>query len=170
MAQGQREGEHGLARRYQDPVSWFDAMFDRMQRDLFGASLLSGLMPVRGGGEMRVPHVEMHERDDAIEITAELPGIEPDNVKLECEDNVLTIRGESRAQQEREGERSERYASFFRRMSLPDGVDADQAQASYRNGVLSIRFPHRAQRRTAREIPIGQAQEEPPAKGKGKAA
>jgi HSP20 family molecular chaperone IbpA len=58
------------------------------------------------------------------------------------------------AEQEQEGERLERTVSFERQIPLPDGVDSEQAQAPYRNGVLSIRFPEQAERSNARPIPI----------------
>ena len=155
-----RRDESGLGtRQYQDPISMLDAMFERMQRDLFGASLLSAFGPGRGGDEAggrptRIPRVQMRETDDALEVTAELPGIDGKDVKVECHGDVLTISGEAHTQAEREGGRMERSTSFYRQIPLPGGVDPQQAQASYRNGVLSIRFPSRAQRESARQIPV----------------
>jgi len=67
---------------------------------------------------------------------------------------VLTIRGETQMEEETDDARIERYFSFFRQVELPDGVDVEQAEASYRNGMLSIRFPKRAQRENVRQIPI----------------
>ena len=154
-----QRAERGLAtRQYQDPFSMLDAMFERMQRDLFGASLLSAFSPTRDEREgervTRVPRVQMHDRGDAIEITAELPGIEGKDVKVECQDDVLTIRGETRSQDEREGARTEHYASFYRQIPLPEGVDTEQGRASCRNGVLTLQFPRRTRHESAREIPV----------------
>lgn len=155
-----QEGETGLAtRRYQDPFSLLDSMFERMHRDFFGASLLNALVPGRSGdreegGVVRVPRVQMRDTGDAIEVTAELPGIDGKDVRVECEDDILTISGEAHAEETREGERMERHTRFHRQIALPDGVDVDSGQASYRNGVLSIRFPRRAQRQNTRQIPI----------------
>src|SRR5437867_1241670 len=153
------EGERGLAsRQYQDPFSLLDAMFERMQRDLFGTSLFNALLPARAGdgerGAPRVPRVQMRDAGDAIELTAELPGLEPQDVQVELQDDVLTIRGETQMEEETDDARIERYISFFRQVELPDGVDVEQAEASYRNGMLSIRFPKRAQRENVRQIPI----------------
>ncbi|PYM86474.1 MAG: hypothetical protein DME13_08715 [Candidatus Rokuibacteriota bacterium] len=105
-------------------------------------------------GVVRVPRMQMRDNDDAIELTAELPGIEPDKVKVELEDDTLTISGEAEAKEEREDARIERYVGFYRQIPLPDSVDADQAQASYNNGVLTIRFPKRAERSNAKQIPV----------------
>jgi HSP20 family protein len=161
MQRAGAEGEQGMARRqqYQDPFAMFDAMFDRMQRDFFGSSLFGGLMPWRGGGEVagpieRVPRMQIREADNKLVITAELPGLDPSDVHVDVEQDLLTIRGESRKQEEREGAQMERSVSYFRQLWLPEGVDPDQAQASYRNGVLTLQFTRQAQRPGAKQIPI----------------
>jgi HSP20 family protein len=152
------DGERGMAtRQYQDPFSLLDSLFERMQRDLFGTTLVNAMMPAGGdgsGGVIRVPRLQMRDTGDAIALTAELPGIPPENVRVEVENDVLTISGEARQEEEREGERVERQTSFYRQVALPDGIDADQAQASYTDGVLTIRFPKRAERGNARQIPV----------------
>ena len=75
-------------------------------------------------------------------------------MKVELEDDTLTISGEAEAKEEREDARIERYVGFYRQIPLPDSVDADRAQASYNNGVLTIRFPKRAERSNAKQIPV----------------
>ena len=153
------QGETGLAsRQYQDSFSLLDAMFERMQRDFFGTSLFNTLLPTRsgngGGGAPRLPRTQVRDTGDAVEVTAELPGIETEDVHIELQDDMLTIRGETTVEEERDGVKVERSVSFLRQLELPDGVDAEQARASYRNGVLSIRFPKRSQRENVRQIPI----------------
>jgi HSP20 family protein len=152
------DGERGMAiRQYQDPFSLLDSLFERMQRDLFGTTLVNAMLPAGGdgsGGVIRVPRLQMRDTGDAIALTAELPGITPENVRVELEGDVLTISGEARQEEEREGERVERQTSFHRQVALPDGIDSDQAQASYTNGVLTIRFPKRAELSNARQIPV----------------
>lgn len=158
-------GERGLAtRRYQDPFSLFDSLFERMQRDFFGTSLLNALVPTRGGADdgsqfVRMPRVQMRDTGDALELTAEMPGVEGANVSVQIEDDVVTISGEQRRQEERDDTRMEQYVSFHRQISLPDGIDTDQAQASYRDGVLTIRFPKTRARSGARQIPVTTAQQ-----------
>jgi HSP20 family protein len=167
MARAGDGGERAIVtRQYQDPFSLLDSLVERMQRDFLGTTLFNAMLPARAAeGDrdvIRVPRVQMRDTGDALELTAELPGIEADNVKVELEDDVLTISGEAESEEEREGARIERYVSFYRQIPIPDGIDADGAQASYRNGVLSIRFPKRAERSNAKQIPVttGQSAEQ----------
>ena len=154
-------GERGLAsRQYQDPFSAFEAMFDRMQRQFFGAPLFGSTLPFGGGGggwggEMqRVPRIEVEDTGDAMVLSAEMPGLKPEEIKVECEGDVLTLRGEKRQNEERDDTRTERYVSFYRQIRLPEELDTEGAQASYDHGVLNLRFPKRTQRTNAREIPV----------------
>jgi HSP20 family protein len=153
-------GERGLAtRQYQDPFSLFDSLFERMQRDFFGTSLLNALIPARGGdgGDgrlVRMPRVQMRDTGDALEVRAEMPGIDGRNLSVLLEEDVLTISGEQREEQEQEGARTERWISFYRQIPLPDDIDTEQPQASYRDGVLTVRFPKTKARSHAREIPV----------------
>jgi len=152
-------GERGMAsRQYQDPFTAFDALFERLQQNFFGTSLLNALMPSRGaeagsGPMVRIPRVQMHDTGEALELTAEMPGIDPSNVSVNVEGDVLTISAEQRAQDDRERTRSERYSSFYRQIALPDGIDTEQAQASCKHGMLAIRFP-KTRSSNARKIDI----------------
>jgi HSP20 family protein len=113
-------GERGLAtRQYQDPFSLFDSLFERMRREFFGTSLLNALIPARGGdGDrgwlVRMPRVQMRDTGEALEVRAEMPGIDDRNVSVLLEDDVLTISGEQREKEERDQARMERYVSFYR--------------------------------------------------------
>jgi HSP20 family protein len=138
--------------------------FDRVFEEFgFGRGLGGGL-PVagargaleRGGLAMDwSPAVEMFERDGQLVIRADLPGLSPDDVRLEITDEgSLAIQGERRSEMEAEEEggvyRSERtYGRFSRVIALPEGVDADRAQARFDNGVLeiSLPLPQQSQRR-----------------------
>jgi HSP20 family protein len=170
-------GERSLAtRQYQDPFSLFDSLFERMQRDFLGTSLLNALVPTRGGGGdgsqfVRMPRVQMRDTGEALEVRAEMPGIDDRNVSVLLEDDVLTISGEQREEEERDQARMERYVSFYRQIPLPDDIDTEQPQASYRDGVLTVRFPKTRARSTAREIPVtteqsGQQQQQQQTKGR----
>jgi HSP20 family protein len=169
-------GERGLAtRQYQDPFSLFDSLFERMQRDFFGTSLLNALIPARGAGSeempaVRVPRVQMRDTGDALELSAEMPGIDSDNVSAQIEDDVLTISGEQHTDEQRGEARTERHVAFYRQIPLPDGVDTEHAQASYRNGMLTVRFPKTRERSTARQIPIAKEEESAQPKKQERAA
>src|SRR5207244_12101776 len=100
MAESGDGGERGLAtRQYQDPLSMLDSLFERMQRDFFGTTLLHAMLPAgaaegeRGG--VRVPRMQMRDNDDAIELTAELTGIEREEAEDALEDELLTLNGEA---------------------------------------------------------------------------
>ena len=91
------------------------------------------------------PQVELFQRDDRLVVRADLPGLKRDDVQVEVMDDAVTIKGERHQehQERREGyfhtERS--YGSFCRRIPLPEGVEADKADASFRDGVLEITMP-----------------------------
>lgn len=114
---------------------------------------MRGMLESRGaeqggrGMAMWTPRVDVTTRGDDLVIEAELPGINPEDVEIEAEGNRLIIRGETRDQRSDEDKErgywySERkYGSFFRTVPLPEGVNADNAQANFNNGVLEVSFP-----------------------------
>jgi HSP20 family protein len=92
-----------------------------------------------------MPAIDVIETDGEIEITAELPGLEEKDVQINVADNVLTIRGEKKAEKEDKQkdyhlvERS--YGSFYRSLELPAGVDSDKIKADIAKGVLKVTVP-----------------------------
>ena len=98
-----------------------------------------------GSNAKLLPSVDVNETDKQIEITAELPGLEEKDVQINVADNLLTIRGEKKAEKEEKDknyrlvERS--YGSFERTLELPDGVDPDAIKASIAKGVLTVTVP-----------------------------
>lgn len=107
-----------------------------------------------------VPPMDLVEAEDHFTLTADLPGLGEDDVKIEVEDGSLSISGERKAQHEaREGGwyRIERaIGSFNRTLTLPEGVDLDAISASFDRGVLTVRIPKPEQRKP-RRIEIGGA-------------
>lgn len=103
------------------------------------------------------PAVDVFEDRDAVKIVAELPGVNPEDVKLSLENNLLTIRGEKKQEAEERSERvhryERRYGSFERAFMLPSTVDGDKVSADYRNGILTVSVP-KAERARPREIPV----------------
>jgi HSP20 family protein len=89
------------------------------------------------------PSVEVVETDKDIRIVAELPGMDEKDVEVSVSDDVLTIRGEKKAEiDDRERAFSERYyGRFERRIPLPFEVEDDRAEASFENGVLTVTLP-----------------------------
>lgn len=91
------------------------------------------------------PSVDLVRRDDALVLRADIPGIKPDEVKIEVEDDVLTISGEHREEQEEKKEnyvrRERRFGSFSRSMAMPKGVDPEAIKATTADGVLEVTVP-----------------------------
>jgi HSP20 family protein len=88
------------------------------------------------------PSVEVADTESSIDVTAELPGVSKEDVDVDLENNVLTIRGEKKQQKEEKEKEHylfERYyGSFQRSFSLPAPVDESSVKAEFRNGVLKI--------------------------------
>jgi HSP20 family protein len=113
------------------------------------------------GGELEgrtfSPAVDIYEDADAIYLKAELPGIKPDDVNIDIENRVLTIRGERKLERDekREGYRriESSYGAFTRSFALPESVVADKVDAEIEDGVLKLRIPKQAEA-TAKRIPV----------------
>ena len=96
----------------------------------------------------KAPAVDIVEKDKAYEITAELPGLDESNIDVKFADGTLTIKGEKRDNKEERKQdyylSERRYGSFQRSFGVPDGVDADKIEASFKNGVLTVTLPKTA--------------------------
>jgi HSP20 family protein len=96
-----------------------------------------------------------------------------EDIKVDLEDDSIIIRGERKSEREEDEEgyyRSERsYGSFYRRIPLPSGVDSEEANADFRNGVLEITIPapKRAQEKKPRQIEVRGETDRPQAKARG---
>ena len=105
-----------------------------------------------------MPRVDTAEDNKNIYITAELPGMAKDDVKVTLSDNVLTIQGKKERKTEetkKNFHRVERsFGSFARAFRLPATVDAEKITASYEDGVLKLEMPKREESK-ARRIQIG---------------
>jgi HSP20 family protein len=103
------------------------------------------------------PNVELGETDTDIQVIAELPGMEENDLDITVEEGVLTLRGEKKAEVEDKdrGYTERSYGRFERRIGLPRGIEQDKASATFRNGVLTITLPRsEAANENVRRIPI----------------
>jgi HSP20 family protein len=91
------------------------------------------------------PVVDIVENDTDITVKAEIPGMEQKDLDVNLAGDVLTIRGEKKAEHEEKGDNFHRiersYGSFSRSLALPCEVEEDKVEATYKNGVLSLRLP-----------------------------
>lgn len=111
--------------------------------------------PFAGLSRTAGPSLDVDETDTEYRVTAELPGLGKDDVEITCQDGVLSIRGEKQGEKRDGRSFSERwFGRFERRVALPD-ADEDKAQASFRDGLLTVTLPktERAQEKV-RRIPI----------------
>lgn len=139
-----------LMRRFTEDV---DRMFESFGFGGFGGMMQSSTMQGRGSSTNAMssmawsPAVDIGTRGDDLVVSADLPGIKPENVQIECEENRLIIRGETRDERTQDdkdkgywySERS--VGSFYRTIPLPPGINPDNAKANFNNGVLEITFP-----------------------------
>jgi HSP20 family protein len=117
-----------------------------------------GLERDAGGQTGWSPAIEVSERDGKYSVRAELPGLSPNDVKVEVTNDVLVIQGERKVQhEEKDGgvERTERqYGLFYRSIPLPEGADVEHANARFQNGMLEVTVPVPQQKEQRRSIPI----------------
>jgi HSP20 family protein len=139
-----------LSSRSATPFGMLERFADEMDRifDDFGFGRLRSRQPWRGmlsSESIWSPELEVFHRGNELIIRADLPGLNKDDVKVDVSDNQVTIEGERQRHHEEEREgmyRSERsYGRFYRAIPLPEGVIADQAKATFKDGVLEIIMP-----------------------------
>ena len=138
-----------------DIASFRDAM-DTLLRE-------SVTQPQRGDivGAFGVP-LDVRETDNEYVIQAELPGVQPENVHLQVQNNTLQISGEVKHEQQEQGQgqwlrRERRHGRFQRTLTLPRPVESDRANAEFEHGILTVTLP-KAQEARAKSIPIRSGQ------------
>jgi HSP20 family protein len=133
----------------------FDELHERIDRIFSDFSRGFGLPEIwgdggrmnqsMGGGRQHMPSMEMHEADGKVMISAELPGVDEEDVEISVKEDMLTISGEKKSEREfKEGDgyRTERsYGSFSRSVSLPFNIDPDAVEARFEKGVLKLTIP-----------------------------
>ncbi len=132
-------------RTLRDPAVEVSNLERRINR-LFGDALSNFDWQYRdNAGAAWVPPVDIFEEPDALRITAEVPGVSPDNQKISLENNVLSIHGTKEQVAQERSERVHRYertyGAFERSFTLPATVDANNIKASYEHGVLTLTLP-----------------------------
>ena len=130
-----------LATQMGDPMGWLRSEVDRLfedfgrpARSVFNFGPRSPLAPV--------PALEMVEDDKAYRLTAELPGLAEKDVEISVVDDVLSISGEKKEEEERKEQgfllSERRYGSFQRQIQLPEDINPDAIKAQFKDGVLTV--------------------------------
>jgi HSP20 family protein len=131
---------------FRDLVSIQDRM-NRIFDDAFRAAPRAGAEDDWALGGTWAPAVDIFEKDGSIVLKAELPGVDPKDVDVRVENNVLTLRGERKFESEVKREQYHRveraYGSFSRSFTLPNVVDTDHIKAEFKDGVLRVNLPQK---------------------------
>lgn len=126
------------------PANWNTGL-DRLFNEFMGRSL--GQYDEETAACAWTPAVNILEREDAIVITADLPGLKAEDVDVTVDNGVLTVKGERTMEEVAEGEtyhRVERsYGSFERSFSIPNSVDPKKIEARFVNGEMTVTLPKR---------------------------
>jgi len=124
------------------PVEKFESEMQSLVDRFFGPEerWFRGMRPI-------VPEIDVAETDTSLEVKANLPGLRPEELKVEVRDGELWISGEKKEEKEENGKTfhrvERRYGQFRRVVPLPSAVDAEKVEASYTAGVLSVVLPKR---------------------------
>ena len=143
------------------------SQMDRLLSDWPRSS--SGWGDSESGGLQNLP-LDLSESDQAYTVCASIPGIKPEDLEISVQNNMLTIRGETKSEQEREGDRwhlrERRVGQFQRTIALPNNVDSDQVGAEYNDGVLTLTLP-KSEEAKPRRINIQRGSEQSSQQGNG---
>ncbi|HIC89424.1 MAG TPA: Hsp20/alpha crystallin family protein [Anaerolineae bacterium] len=126
---------------FQELMTLREAM-DRLFEDAFVRPWSMGLTTTAPVTKLAL---DMYETDDDVIVKATIPGIDPEDLEITVTDDVLTIKGETKAEKEVKEEqyhlRERRYGAFQRSVRLPVPIVANEARSEYENGVLTITLP-----------------------------
>jgi HSP20 family protein len=118
----------------------------------FENPMMQALQP--GMGDVDIPRVDVRDRDREVEVVAELPGMDEDDVEVSVADGALVIRGEKESEAEERDQdyllRERSFGYIERVVPLPDNLELDKADATFRNGLLTIRIPKQAGQESSR--------------------
>lgn len=127
-----------------------DRLFDGLFRGMMNPwdfDFMPRRATANGAESAIMPRLDASSDEKAYTVTAELPGVQPDNVKIEVRDNALILEGEKKDENTEENKDyyvSERsYGSFRRVLALPEDAVIDEIKASHKDGVLRISIPRR---------------------------
>jgi len=128
-----------------EPVRETMTLRDAMDR-LFDDAFTRPFSLMRdGGANWSSPAIDMYQTDNEVVVKAAVPGFKADEVQINVTGDVLTIKGESKHEEEKKDRswqiREHRWGAFERSITLPTGVISDRATADFENGILTITLP-----------------------------
>jgi len=149
---------------FREAISLRDAMNSLLQESFVRPGGMQGQ-----AGHSTLP-LDVTENENEFVVKASLPGVKPEDVQITVHGDTLTIRGESRVEEEKKGEqwhlRERRYGAFQRSVALATPVNSDKAQAHYEHGVLTLTLP-KSEAAKPRQIKVGGASQAQVGNGSG---
>ena len=133
-----------------DEFRRFEEIMNRMFENFWGRPTSRRLLPSGERSavvpfENREPFIDVIESDKEIIATAEMPGLEKEDIKINVTEDMLEISAETKQEEKKEEKgyiyRERRSGSYYRAISLPSPVDPDNSKASYKNGLLEVKMP-----------------------------
>jgi HSP20 family protein len=146
-----------------DPLGFFEdtpfSLLRRMQQEMNRVFAQPGVSSQGAvANPVWVPPIEVAYRDGNFVVSAELPGLNDEDVTVAIRDDAIVIEGEREIENEENDRgihRTElRYGQFYRAIPLPEGAKTEQARAEFKDGVLQISVPVPQEQRNERQIPI----------------
>jgi HSP20 family protein len=141
-----------------DPIRAFRQDIDRAFEN-FWRIVPSSFPALTHSGFADVVRIDVSDSGKEVTVTAELPGLTEDDVTVSIADGELTMRGEKKTERESEGDglivRERAYGAFERTLPLPEGVDIDAVNATFKNGLLTVVLPKTAEAiANIKQIPV----------------
>lgn len=120
------------------------SLFDDVVRDFFDSSNIASNLLKRNPDDL-FPVFDLVEKEKSLVVHAELPGVAKEDVEVSLKNNILTIHGTKKKEAKKEEEQylwiERSYGEFSRSIKLPDHIDAENIEASYKDGVLELNIP-----------------------------
>lgn len=156
MLQKRSDGSRAVAHRSEDPFAALhrevDDLFNQFTDGFFRGFRTPALERAVTEGAARIPRVNFSEGEKEYELTAELPGLDEKDLQVELHEDVLTIKGEHKEENEEKQKNyhlvEHRYGSYQRSMIVPQDVDEDKVKAKFKNGILTLTLPKKPEAQT----------------------
>ncbi len=153
-----REERKVPVRQEERPAQSLQQEMNRLFDEFFTGFDLAPFRGFEGTWNAFRPSVDVVETDKEIKVSAELPGLDEKQIDVSLSRDALTIKGEKKEEQEQKGEnyyRLERsYGNFQRTIPLPCEVETDDVDATFKNGVLTIKLPKTADDQACKKISV----------------
>lgn len=148
MTEISKKGTIPITRTNADPFYLMHRAFDNALENVFNRQIMPSFISQDWENFLITPSIDVVDEKDQLKIEAEMPGMGPEDISLNINENMLTIKGEKTCAKKDKGgnyvKREISYGSYIRTISLPDNVDVSKASASFKKGMLWITLPKKS--------------------------